>query len=58
MPKNIVKSWVEEEWFVRNFGMSGLEKPHTHISDLTVFTLLKTIKIHRYEAKTLEIAVK
>ena len=25
MPKNIVKSWVEDEWFVRNFGMSDLE---------------------------------
>ena len=40
--KNLVKSRVEDEWIVRNFWHERFGKPHTPISDLTVFTLLKT----------------
>ena len=56
---NLVKSWVEGEWFVRNFWHEWFGKPHTHISDLTVFTLLKTTKGGKTcDVKTLQVTVK
>ena len=45
--KNLVKSRVEDEWFVRNFWHEWFGKPHTHNSDLTVLTLLKTTNIYK-----------
>ena len=45
--KNLVKSRVEDEWFVKNFWHEWFGKPHTHISDLTVLTLLKTTNMHK-----------
>ena len=44
--KNLVKSRVEDKWFVKNFWHEWFGKPHTHISDLTVLTLLKTTNMH------------
>ena len=45
--KNLVKSRVEDKWFVRNFWHEWFGKPHTHNSDLTVLTLLKTTNIYK-----------
>ena len=45
--KNLVNSRVKDKWFVRNFWHEWFGKPHTHISDLTVLTLLKTTNMHK-----------
>ena len=51
VPKYVVKSWVGEKWFARNFGMSDLENPiGTNISNLTVFTLKKTTNTQKLES--------
>ena len=41
---NLVKSWVEDEWFVRNFWPEWFGKPHTHISEVLSKTHAHTLR--------------